>query len=134
MQYLRDGREGSSAIAEARLGYVVAQRRALEQRTRERAGELVELVDVSRVFQAVCALLAGQLDAGPGRLIGVVVAILGGGEAERAKLHEAMRNEFRRIRESAAAELTAFGRDLGRGAATQTPASANGGAVGAVEP
>jgi hypothetical protein len=133
-QYLRDGREGTSAMAEARLQYVRSQRRALDQRTRERAGQLVEEQEAKRVFCAACALLAGQLDAGPGRLLAAVVAIMGGGEVERAKLHEVMRDEFKRIRESCAAELLAFGSHLRGGDAAAAAPQANGGGMGAREP
>jgi hypothetical protein len=135
IDYVKRGAEGSETVAAQRLELTAAQTAAIVQRTRARGGELVEAQEVKVVFAAVCVLLAGQLDAGPGRLLAAVVSIMGSvGEAERAKLHEVMRNEFRRIRESCAAELAAFGSDLRRRESRAAAAQANGGRVGRSEP
>jgi hypothetical protein len=68
MQYVRDGRERSSKLAEARLRHLEAQSKAVEQKNRERAGESVSLVEVERMFHEACAVLVQGCEAMPQRV------------------------------------------------------------------
>jgi hypothetical protein len=99
-QYVRDGRAESSTLAEARLKHIEAQRRSIEQRSRERSGELIERAEVRRVFSAAIVTVGASLDGLPGRLSGMLAAI-----DQPARIHEVIADEARRIRNAAAEEL-----------------------------
>lgn len=102
-QYVRDGKAGSTAIGEARLAYLQAQRRALDQRTRERARELIELLEVRRVFDASMATIGAQLDGLSGRCAAELAAI-----TDPAIVREKLAEEVHRVRTAAAADLAAL--------------------------
>jgi hypothetical protein len=123
-RYLRDGKAESSAAAAARLKLLEAQRRLLEQRTREREGELVERAEVSRVFSSALVQIAAALEGMAGRLAGELAAV-----DQPARIHEVITHETRRIRESAAAGLEQLA-VLDRGESPATSAEANGGGLG----
>jgi hypothetical protein len=123
-RYLRDGKAESSNIAGARLKLIEAQRRALEQRTRERDGELIERAEAWRVFSSALVEIGAAFEGLPGRLAGELATI-----DTPATIHEMIANETRRIRETAAASLEQFAALDGRGAA-EASTEENGGAVG----
>jgi hypothetical protein len=68
MQYIRDGRERSAKLAEARLRHLDAQAKAIEQRNRERAGELIQVDEVRFAFHGAAASLVGDCEAMPQRV------------------------------------------------------------------
>jgi hypothetical protein len=123
-RYLRDGKSESSSITDARLKLLEAQHRALEQRTRERDGELIERAEVSRVFSSALAQIAAAFEGLPGRLASELATI-----DQPATIHEMIANEIRRIREAAAANLEQLAAVDWRTPAASA-AEADGGTVG----
>jgi phage terminase Nu1 subunit (DNA packaging protein) len=103
VQYLRDGREGSGSLVEEKLRLTVAQRREIEQKTRHRARELVEIDEVDRVFAAAMVTVGSQLDGLGGRLANELSAL-----TDPAQVREVLFRETRRIRAAAAAQLEAL--------------------------
>ncbi len=129
LEYLRDGKEASSDAAEARLKYIDAQRRAVEQRTRERAKELLERAHVARVFDAVMVQIGAALEGLPGRMAGELAAV-----NDPAVIREKLADECRTIRATAAEELSALAARGERGKPVEAPAEAHSGPVGGDEP
>jgi hypothetical protein len=125
VRYVQDGKEATSEVAQARLKYVNAQRRSVEQRTRERGGELVERGDVARVFDAVMVQVGAALEGLPGRMAGELAAI-----NEPAVVREKLSDEVRRIRATAAEELAALASRGERSSATEAAPEAHGRSVG----
>jgi hypothetical protein len=127
--YLQDGKEGSTDIAQARLKYLDAQRKAVELRTREREGELLERAEVARVFEAALVQVGAALEGLPGRFAGEIAAISG----EPAQVREKLADECRRVREQAATELRALADRVARGDALDAAAEAHSGQMGGDE-
>jgi hypothetical protein len=123
--YVQHGKEASSEIAQARLAYLNTQREAVEQRTRERARELLERGDVARVFDASMVQIAAALDGLPGRMAGSLAAV-----NEPARIQELLADEVRRVRETAAADLAALASCVERGGAAEAAAATHGRSLG----
>lgn len=121
LQYIKDGRAGSTTLAEAKLLLVQAQHRSLEQRTEERTGELVELLEVRRVFNAAMASIGAQLDGLAGRCAAELAAI-----SEPAIVRDRLAQEIHRVRTSAANELAALSNRPLRGEDPDTAAAEDG--------
>lgn len=109
VKYLREGRESSSAIAEATLQLRQAQRREIEARTRRAERDVVSLDEVGSVFEAAMTLVGGQLDGIAGRLCAELAQT-----DDPAIVREKLFHECRRIRNAAAAELETLAGDPAR--------------------
>lgn len=125
LDYVRRGSGAAESAHAQRLRLAEAQTKAIEQRIRQRDGELVEIAAVARVFDGVMVTLAAQLDGIAGRCAAEIAAMTDPAQA-RAKLLE----EARRVRANAADELERFAnRGAGR-KALAAAAEANGRRVG----
>ena len=103
IRYLKAGGAGGGALAAERVKLARAQREAIEQRTRVRAGELLPRGEVSSAFVGAQANVASQLEALPGRHAMQLAAI-----TDPALIRQILLVEVRRVRASAADELEAF--------------------------
>jgi len=113
-QYHADGKSGSNMAEEKRL-LVIAQRKKIEQETRERSRELVPLADAQTAFSAAMVMIGSQLDGLPGRVAGEVAGL-----TEPAAVRSLLFEETRRIRDAAATKLETWASDSNGG----EPASA----------
>lgn len=113
------------SMADEKLKLVKAQRRKLEVETRERTRELVPHTDAAAAFSEAMVLVAGQLDALPGRAAGELAGL-----SDPAVIRSWLFNETRRIRDAAARRLEDFASDPAGIGATVTTSTEDSGSVG----
>lgn len=125
LQYVRQGQDASSTLAEARLRLTEAQRRDLELRIRQRERQTIAADEVISTFSAAMAQIGTQLDALGGRMAGELSAV-----TDPATIRQRLFDECRRIRNAAADQLEALASAAPGSEAAEGAAAEDGGRVG----
>lgn len=119
-QYHADGHSPGNTAEEKRK-LTIAQRQRIELDMRQRRGELVPLADAQAAFTQAMVLVAGQLDALPGRVAGELAGL-----SDPALVRASLFDETRRIRDAAAHVLEDFATDSAGGGGDGTTATEDG--------